>query len=96
MKKRELILYVVVAASVLTFAVYGHDKRAAEFNGPSKVLLRPRAPERTLHLLSLAGGWPGALAGQQFFRHKTVKQPFQRVFWLTVLVNLVLVVLLFQ
>ena len=41
-----------------------------------------RAPERRLHMLALLGGWPGALVGQQWLRHKTQKASFQRVTWL--------------
>jgi uncharacterized membrane protein YsdA (DUF1294 family) len=47
-----------------------------------------RTPENSLHLVALCGGWPGALIAQQQFRHKTVKQPFQTVFWITVILNL--------
>lgn len=67
--------------SGLTYGVYGWDKRAAK-NG------RWRTPEKTLHLLSLAGGWPGALVGQRQFRHKTSKTSFQVIFWLTVVGNI--------
>jgi uncharacterized membrane protein YsdA (DUF1294 family) len=77
-------LLIVLAAygllSVVTFTTYGADKSAA-VNG------RWRTSESTLHLLALAGGWPGALAGQRVFRHKTRKQPFRAIFWLTVAVN---------
>jgi uncharacterized membrane protein YsdA (DUF1294 family) len=66
--------------SAATFVVYGLDKRAAE-NG------RRRTPEATLHILSLAGGWPGALVARAVFRHKTRKQPFKTVFWGTVMAN---------
>lgn len=66
--------------SVLTHAVYWRDKRAAEAG-----LARTR--ERTLHLLALAGGWPGALIAQRSLRHKTAKPTFRIVFWLTVLLN---------
>lgn len=68
--------------SLLAFLSYWIDKSAAQGG-------RRRIPESNLHLLSLAGGWPGALIAQQLFRHKTIKQPFQSVFWATVVVNVV-------
>jgi uncharacterized membrane protein YsdA (DUF1294 family) len=74
------LLGVYVVLSVITFAVYGRDKFAAEKG-------RRRTPESTLHLLSLAGGWPGALVSQRVFRHKTRKQPFRTIFWFTVVAN---------
>jgi len=66
--------------SVITLVVYGADKLAAKHG-------RWRTPEATLHLLALAGGWPGALAAQRVFRHKTSKQPFRSIFRCTVAVN---------
>lgn len=66
--------------SVITFVVYAIDKSAARRKGP-------RTPERTLHLLALAGGWPGALLAQRWLRHKSAKASFRRVFWVTVVVN---------
>lgn len=77
-----LVAAVYALASATTFVVYAVDKRAAR-RGTWRI------PEPTLHLLSLAGGWPGALAGQQAFRHKTRKQPFRAVFWITVVLNCV-------
>jgi uncharacterized membrane protein YsdA (DUF1294 family)/cold shock CspA family protein len=74
------ILIAYLLASLATFAVYALDKRAAEKG-------HWRTPESTLHLMSLAGGWPGALFAQSQLRHKTRKQPFRAVFWLTVLLN---------
>lgn len=70
--------YVVLSAGL--FALYGRDKAAARRGGR-------RTPELTLHLLALAGGWPGALLARRVFRHKTKKQPFRTVFWCTVVVN---------
>jgi uncharacterized membrane protein YsdA (DUF1294 family) len=70
-----------VLASVACFALYARDKAAA-------LCSDRRTPERDLLLLGLAGGWPGALLAQRWLRHKTVKMPFQTLFWLTVGLNL--------
>ena len=43
--------------------------------------------EKQLHLLSLFGGWPGAVITQQQLRHKSSKWSFQRLFSLTVIIN---------
>ena len=66
--------------SMATYIVYWGDKRAARLG-------RSRVPERTLHLLSLACGWPGALLARQTLRHKSAKPVFSRIFWLTVILN---------
>jgi uncharacterized membrane protein YsdA (DUF1294 family) len=72
--------WLALLASLVTFGLYWRDKRAAVRGGW-------RTPESTLHLWALFGGWPGALWGQQRFRHKTSKREFRRVFWLTVALN---------
>ena len=77
------IVWVYGAMSVLAFATYGLDKRAA-IKG-----LR-RVPEARLHLLELFGGWPGALAAQQVFRHKRRKLRFLVVTWAIVALHLAL------
>jgi uncharacterized membrane protein YsdA (DUF1294 family) len=46
-----------------------------------------RTPENVLHFVDFVGGWPGALVAQRLFRHKTRKQSFQVVFWITVVLN---------
>lgn len=48
---------------------------------------RWRIPESTLHLLELAGGWPGAFVAQRVMRHKTRKRSYRIVFWCMVLLN---------
>ncbi len=69
--------------SLLTFTVYAWDKAAARAG-------RWRTAESTLHLLALAGGWPGALLAQQWLRHKSVKLACRALFWATVLLNVAL------
>ena len=71
-------LYLV--ASLIAFIAYALDKSAARND-------RWRTQESTLHLFALAGGWPGALAAQRLLRHKSSKQSFQFVFWVTVILN---------
>ncbi len=72
--------FAYVIASGVSFIAYGFDKSAA-MNG------RWRTPETTLHLLSLLGGWPGALVAQQMFHHKSRKLEFQVICWITVVLN---------
>ncbi len=74
---RYVIAWYVVM-SVITLGTYGFDKWRA--GRGSKRPVR-RVSERTLHGLELCGGWPGALVGQQLFKHKRAKAPYMRVFW---------------
>jgi uncharacterized membrane protein YsdA (DUF1294 family) len=66
--------------SILTFTAYAFDKSAAKYG-------KQRIRERTLHLLALFCGWPGAAAAQQIFRHKTLKKQFRSVFLITAFIN---------
>jgi uncharacterized membrane protein YsdA (DUF1294 family)/cold shock CspA family protein len=76
----SFIFYIYVVASLLTFIIYAVDKSAAQRGAW-------RTKESTLHLLAIVGGWPGALIAQQKLRHKSQKQPFRSIFWITVLLN---------
>ncbi|MEP6558267.1 MAG: DUF1294 domain-containing protein [Burkholderiales bacterium] len=76
-----------IATSIATYITYALDKSAAHRGAR-------RTPEDTLHLLSVAGGWPGALLAQQHLRHKTTKQAFRQVFWATVVLNVAALVAL--
>ena len=67
-------------ASIVTFIAYALDKSAAKQSGW-------RTKEDTLHLFALVGGWPGAIIAQQKFHHKTKKESFRSVFWVTVVLN---------
>ena len=80
------IAAIYLALSILAFAMYAADKRAAQTN-------RWRTPEVTLLLVGLVGGWPGAAVAQQVLRHKTKKLSFRTRFWFTVVLNVVAFVL---
>lgn len=81
-----LVVYlgVVLVTSLVCFIAYLRDKRRAVSGGR-------RVRESTLQLLALFGGWPGALAGQRLFRHKTKKLPFLIVFWAAVVLHVTVV-----
>ena len=81
------LLGVYLVVSVITYAVYGMDKSAAQRGAY-------RTEESALHLLAIAGGWPGALLAQQQLHHKNRKRSFQRLFWATVWLNCAILILL--
>ncbi|SDP77767.1 Uncharacterized membrane protein YsdA, DUF1294 family [Desulforhopalus singaporensis] len=74
------LIYCYALMSVVTFIMYAKDKSAAGLG-------RWRTPERTLHILSLLGGWPGAKIAQSFLRHKSKKISFRVTYWITVIMN---------
>ncbi|ENK7444911.1 DUF1294 domain-containing protein, partial [Salmonella enterica] len=55
-----------------------------------------RVPESTLLVFGVVGGWPGAIVGQQLFRHKTQKQPFKTYFIVSVIVSTVVTVAIYR
>lgn len=59
-----LLTVYLLAINLVTFLVYGADKRKAKKD-------RWRVPEKTLFLLAIIGGSIGALAGMYVFHHKT-------------------------
>jgi uncharacterized membrane protein YsdA (DUF1294 family) len=63
----QLPLYAswIGAAALVTFALYGLDKRLAQAGR------QPRVPEVMFNLLSLIGGFAGAWLGRAVFHHKT-------------------------
>jgi uncharacterized membrane protein YsdA (DUF1294 family)/cold shock CspA family protein len=73
-------LSIYALMSILTVHQYSKDKSAAK----SK---KWRTSEFKLHFFELAGGWPGALFAQHFYRHKSRKMRYQITFWLIVLLH---------
>ena len=69
-------------ASVACFIAYAVDKSAARGQ-------RWRVSESTLLTVGLVGGWPGAIAAQQWLRHKSSKAEFRAAFWRSVALNVV-------
>lgn len=65
----KFLFWYLVGINILTWMVYGIDKWKARNS-------QWRIPERTLLLLTLAGGSVGAAAGMMVFRHKIRKPKF--------------------
>lgn len=80
-------LYVVM--SVVTFTAFWLDKRAASRG-------TWRTPEKTLHMLELCCGWPGAICAMQMLRHKNRKPAFWVLTGLAAALNVACVVLLLR
>ena len=74
---------VLVLMSLIAFFLY----RAICTDKAAAIQGTWRTPESTLQVVSVLGGWPGALIAQRIYRHKTRKQPFQTVFWIAVVAN---------
>ena len=64
------LLYYLIVINILTFAVYGIDKRKARQGSW-------RISEATLLMLAVIGGTIGALLGMQVWRHKTMHLKFK-------------------
>ena len=82
-KLSGLIIAWYIALGMITYAMYAKDKAAARSDGW-------RTPESTLHLLSALGGWVGAMVAQTYLRHKSQKPEFRMTYYLTVIINLAL------
>ncbi len=65
-----VIVYYLIAITLVTFCVYGLDKWKAQHG-------RWRVPEATLLLLAAIGGSVGAWAGMKLWHHKTLHKKFK-------------------
>jgi len=77
---QALIAGWIVVLSLFLLLLYRSDKHRA-------IKSQSRIPERVLHRLAYFGGWPGALLGQQLFRHKIAKPSFRRLTWLGISIH---------
>lgn len=59
-----------ILVNLAAFGLFWYDKRAARSG-------KRRISERTLLMVALFGGSPGAMTARHFFRHKTRKEPFR-------------------
>ena len=79
-----MVLLFISIINAITYRMYAQDKEAA-LQGNRRV------PEQTLHLLSFLGGWPTAWLAQEKLRHKTQKQPFRKIYFCTIALNILLI-----
>jgi uncharacterized membrane protein YsdA (DUF1294 family)/cold shock CspA family protein len=77
--------YVVLSA--VTFFAYGWDKVSAQGG-------HWRTQEKTLHMLELLGGWPGAWLAQPLWRHKSRKERFKAEFQMAAAMNVAVLIAL--
>lgn len=81
----------MLVVNIITFTVYGIDKQKAKNN-------RWRISEKMLVGLALIGGFIGAIAGMQVFRHKTkhlkfvIGVPVISVLWIILCVYILTII----
>ncbi len=90
---KDILLAIVVAymliMSIIGFVTMGFDKKKAIKRGW-------RIPERTLILIAFFGGALGSFLGMQIFRHKTRHIKFIILVPLALLLNIILLLLIFD
>jgi len=79
----DVVFAWLIAINIVTCLTFGYDKAIAPTGAA-------RVPEAILLALTALGGSIGAVSGRLLFRHKTCKAPFQRTFWLCVILSIVL------
>ncbi|MBO7363152.1 MAG: DUF1294 domain-containing protein [Lachnospiraceae bacterium] len=79
-----LLIYVLII-NIVSFVVYGIDKRKA-------VEGKWRIPEATLLFTGFIGGAVGSFIGMKVFRHKTQKLKFRILVPIFILLNIAVIV----
>ena len=80
----SLLLLLISLMNALSYWLYAQDKEAAQLG-------HRRIPEQSLHLVAVLGGWPAAWLAQEKMRHKTQKQPFRKIYFCTIGLNILLI-----
>lgn len=80
----RLLVIALVVMSVITFFMYGADKRKAKKG-------KWRISEKALLLSALCMGGPGAMAGMRVFRHKTKHTHFKILVPLFTVINIAVI-----
>lgn len=83
----ELLFIYLICINILTFLIYGWDKQKARKS-------RWRISEKTLILLALLGGSPGAYAGMMIFHHKTRHAKFRLGIPVIMVIQVILIYLI--
>lgn len=85
----NLLIGYLISINLITFLIFAFDKSRSRGEGR-------RIPEKTLLLLALLGGSPGAAYAMSTFRHKTKKYSFQISFYLIILGQIALLAWIFH
>ncbi|MDQ8936099.1 DUF1294 domain-containing protein [Acinetobacter rudis] len=78
-----LLPMLLILINMICYWFYSQDKEAAQLGNR-------RVPEQTLHVLAFLGGWPAAWLAQQKLRHKTQKSSFLKIYRLTIIFHILL------
>ena len=78
------LLYYLIVINIVTFFVYGIDKRKAKQGSW-------RISEATLLILAVIGGSIGALLGMKVWRHKTMHKKFKYGLPLILIIQIILI-----
>lgn len=81
------VLIFLAFINAATFVAFWADKKQSMTGGY-------RISEKTLLTLALFGGSPAAFIASRLFRHKTKKGSFRAMFWLVVIIQIIIVVLI--